>query len=256
VYVAWTRLNFSSKPGRSELWCAAMHRGAHAFTPAIQLGEPIELQHLSNTVHHVQLAVRPDGTLDVVWRQAPTGRLFHSSSTDGATTFMAPAALSADETMGAGQFPSLVATPNGGLLTAWENEGNVFCAVLESGKWTRPRPVGGELPAGVRVSHPAVAATADGLYVLVYCREPDRVRVVIYRSTNQGAKWEEHCCLDARGRAGGMGRTTNPGDYVGLAAGAGSLYAAYVLPGEGREGHHPRLHVAACGTVMPGAKSR
>jgi hypothetical protein len=106
------------------------------------------------------------------------------------------------------------------------------------------------------VSHPAAAATADGLYVLVYCREPDRARVVVYRSTGQGAKWEENRSLDARGLAGGKERTTSPGNYVGLAAGKGSLYAAYVLPGAGREDHNLRLHVALCQTVRPRVKGR
>jgi hypothetical protein len=256
LYVAWTRLDIGSSPGRAELWCAARPPGARAFTPAVRLGEAMELRHLNDAVHQVQLAVRPDGTLDAVWRQAPTGHILHASSADGAKTFAAPMAISRDEAAGTGRCPSLVATPNGGLLAAWESQGNVFGAVLESGKWTRPRPVGGEPRPGVRLSHPAVAATAEALFALAYRREPDRVCVAVYRSTDQGATWEEHRRLDARGLEGGTRYAASPGDYVGLAAGKGSLYAAYVLPGAGREDDKPRLHVANCGGVPPGLKSR
>jgi hypothetical protein len=106
------------------------------------------------------------------------------------------------------------------------------------------------------MSHPAAAATADGLYLLVYRRESDRVRVMVYRSTDQGVKWEEHCSLGTRGLVGGKGGATSPGDYLGLVAGKGSLYAAYVLAGEEREHHNPRLYVAECRAVTPKVKSR
>jgi hypothetical protein len=247
LYVAWSRIDQDQK--HCDLRCAALPPGAKQFTPSVRLGEPLDLKNVSDLIHHVQLAVCPDGTLDAVWRVAPTNRLVHASSQDGAKTFSKPLPISENEKSGVGQFPSLTTTPDCKLLVAWVRQGDVFCSVLASGRWSAPRHVAGDLPEGVRLSHPAVAATADALWVSAYRREnkPERVRVVLYRSTDEGKKWEAHCTLASREFPDGKAGRFSPGDYVGLAAAKGYVYAAYVLPGEGREGSRRQLYVSALG---------
>jgi hypothetical protein len=249
LYVAWSRLDEDQK--HCDLRCAALPPGAKQFTPSVRLGEPLDLKSVSDLIHHVQLTVRPDGTLDAVWRFAPTNRLVHASSQDGSKTFSKPLPISDNEKTGLGQLPSLTATPDGNLLVAWGNQGDVLCSVLASGRWSAPDPVAGNLPEGVRLSHPAVAATADALWVLAYRREnkPERVSVVLYRSTDLGKKWEEHCILASRDLSDGKARKFSPGDYVGLAAAKSCVYAAYVLPGEESEGPRPRLYVSTLGVT-------
>lgn len=249
AYVAWTRLDYGSKPNRAELWCAALRPVGGRATPAVRLGEPIDLKQTSSAVHHVQLAVRPDGTLDVVWRVAPTDRLLHAFSTDGAKTFSKPVPVSDDET-GAGRYPSLCPTPDGGLLAAWTNQRGVVGATLAAGKWSPPQLVAGELPQGVALTHPAVAATSDALWTLTFRREttPRRTSLVLYRSADRGVTWAEHLVLATRGAAV---RVMSPGDYIGLTGTKDSLYATYVLPGEGPDGPRPRLYFATVSSGPP-----
>lgn len=249
VYVAWSRLN--EDKNQFELRCAALPPGGKSFAEGVTLAEPIPLKHLQDAIHHVQLAVRPDGTLDAVWRRGDdANRIVHASSRDGGATFTKPEPIAADEKGGAGQFPSLTATPDGNLLAVWGDQGDVLCSVLTAGKWSAPRALAGKLPDGVRLTHPAAAATADALWVSVYRYEksPARARVLLYRSTDRGATWEEYCALATRGLTGGK-RLPSPGDYVGLTAAKNKVYAAYVLPEEGRDGPGPRLYVSALDTA-------
>jgi hypothetical protein len=245
LYVAWSRID--EDQNHCDLRCAALPPGARQFAPSVPLGEPVNLKGTVGAGHHVQLAVRPDGALDAVWRVAPSNRLVHAFSKDGARTFSEPVAISDEENTGVGQLPSLTATADGDLLVAWVHRGNVFCSVLASGRWCAPRRVDGQMPRGVGLSHPAVAATADTLWILAYRKDkkPDRLSVVLYGSTDRGNKWAEHCILASRELPEGKRREFSPGDYVGMAAAKSYLYAAYVLPGDGREEPRPRLHVSA-----------
>jgi hypothetical protein len=246
VYVAWTKLNFDNR--RSELWCAALPADGRQFSPAVRLGTPIEQKDGMHRIHQVQLAVRPDGTLDAIWKVAPSSRLVHATSQDGGATFSEPAAISDDETSGSGQFPSLAVARNGNLLAGWARQGNVFVSVRASGRWSVPRPVIGDLPEGVRLSHPATAASDDALWVLAYRREkPARVKVVLYRGSGGGRKWDEYCTLASRDLSQRAASQFSPGDYVGIAATQGRIYAAYVLPAE--DSPRPRLYVST--VVMP-----
>jgi hypothetical protein len=247
VYVAWSRLDEDKK--QWELRCAALPPGGKAFADGVTLGEPTESKHSPDAVHQVQLVVRTDGTLDAVWRTAGASRIVHASSRDGGATFSKPEPISADDNRGVGQFPSLVGTADGRLLAAWGHQGQVFLAVQSSGQWSAVQALAGEVPDGDQLSHPAVAATADALWVLAFRREkaPGRVRVVLYRSTDHGAKWEEYSTLAGRELTGGK-RAISPGDYIGLTAARNQVYAAYVLPGEERDGPSPRLHVSSLAT--------
>jgi len=244
TYVTWSQLNYDNK--RCELWCAALPPGGVRFTPKVALGEPIDLKASTNLIHHVQLAVRADGTIDAVWRIAPTNRIVHAFSSDGARSFSKPTPIAGDEMNGIGQFPSLAPCPDGGLLTAWVNHGNVFCSVFAAGHWSAPSGLDDDRAAKSRLSHPAVAAT-DALWVLVYREEesPKRLSVVLCRSEDQGKKWNEFQVLATRTSSSGKEYNFNPGHYFGLAAANGSIYAAYILPGEGSEAGRSQLYVTA-----------
>jgi hypothetical protein len=62
----------------------------------------------------------------------------------------------------------------------------------------------------------------------------------VFRSNDNGEHWRENWVLATRER---MAR--RPGDYVGLAAARERVYAAYVLPSEGKEKDRQRLYVCA-----------
>ena len=229
VYLAWSK--------HRDLRCAALRPGAREFTPSVRLGKPI----LSGG-HHVQLVVCADGTVHAVWRVMPSSRLVHAYSKDGAATFSEPLPI-ASEKSGVGHFPSMTVTPNGGLLVAWVNEENVLFSVHESGRWSEPRPVDEAWAERGRLSHPALAATVDALWMLVYRRERNEVQVVLYRSADCGKEWHGHCILASRRFVADEFR---PGDYVGLAGAKDRVCAAYVLPVQFQwgGGDGTRLHVS------------
>jgi hypothetical protein len=254
VYVAWTR--FDEERNQVDLYCAASPQGSGAFSEAVRLGESIALPVVGNNPgHQVQLATRPDGTLDAVWRMAPSGSLMHASSQDGGTTFSKAALIAPlpqDERSSVGQFPSLIATADGKLLAAWAGHGaDVLCSVLANGRWSRPRSLVAVPATRSVLSHPAAAATAGSLWVLSYRTEtsPSRVSVVLYRSTDEGNSWKEDQVIASRKLAEGLPSAFSPGDYVGLAAANGRVYAAYVLPGEDHIGAKPQLYVTAFGVT-------
>jgi hypothetical protein len=191
-----------------ELRCAVLPPGSRRFAPGVRLGEPISLKAGGSLVHDVQLAVRPDGTLDAVWRVAPPNRLVHALSKDGGTTFSKPMPISTDEGGGVGEFPSLAPALDGKLLVAWTHRDDVYCSVLVADRWSAPRRIAGVLPEGVCLSHPAATASSKALWVLAYRREnkPERLRVVLYRSIDRGKSWDEVCTLAGRELPGGMTR--------------------------------------------------
>jgi hypothetical protein len=248
VYVAWSRLDEDKR--QWELRCAALPPGGKTFPHGVMLGEPTGLQHSGGGVHQVQLGVRVDGTLDAVWRAPEGGCIVHASSRDEGASFSKPEPIAADDKRGVGQFPSLVEGAGGRPLVAWGRQGQVFLAVQSSGQWSAVRTLAGDPPGGDRLSHPAVAATADALWVLALRRvkAPGRVRVVLYRSTDHGDKWQEYSTLATRELTGGE-EGISPGDYIGLTAAKNQVYAAYVLPGEGRDGLRPRLYVSSLATT-------
>lgn len=251
LYVEWSRLDEERK--HCELRCRALPPGARQFAASVRLGEPIALHKGSALIHQVQLAVRPDGTLDAVWRLAPSSRLVHAFSRDGAATFSKPVPISGDEKNGVGEFPSLTAAPDGKLLVAWTNGSEVLYSVRTSGRWSSPRALDGALGEGTHLSYPAVASAKGLLWMLAYRQEaqPPCIRVVLYRSTDQGKSWKEDKILASRKLAGGGRRPFVPGDYVGLAAAKGVVCAAYVLPGEDRKGAKPQLYVSVFDPSAP-----
>jgi hypothetical protein len=249
VYVAWTR--YDEERNQIDLYCAAWRPGGMRFSDAVRLGESIPLPVIENNpVHQVQLATRPDGTLDALWRMAPSGRMVHASSQDGGRTFSKVVPIAQDEASSVGQFPSLIATVDGKLLAAWTGHGaDVLCSVLANGRWSSPRSLASVPATRAALSHPAAAATAGSLWVLLYRTEsyPGRVSVVLYRSTDEGNSWKEDQVIASRKLAEGRPSAFSPGDYVGLAAANGRMYAAYVLPGEDYIGAKPQLYVTAFG---------
>ena len=230
VYVAWTRLDATKV--RCELWCSALPAGGSKFSPAVQLGQPVAMQPGHILAHEVQLAIRSDGTLDVVWQIPVLRRIVHAYSTDGAKTFTEPTPILDMEPAGTGEFPTLAAVRGGKLVAAWKNRSRILCSIYSAGGWSTPVSVTGAAADGVDFSHAAVAATADALWLLAYRQEDkaDRVQVVLYRSNDEGRTWSQAAILATREFTNLMSRSFDPGEYVGLASSKNVLYAAYSLP--------------------------
>jgi hypothetical protein len=72
--------------------------------------------------------------------------------------------------------------------------------------------------------------------------------VVLYRSTD-ARSWKEEAVLASRALAEGLPRRFSPGDYVGLAAARGTVYAAYVLPGADHKEARPQFYVSVLGAT-------
>src|SRR5262249_59447058 len=140
------------------------------------------------------------GALDAVWKAAAPDRLVHASSQDGGASFSEPAMICDEDTSGPGRFPSLAAALNGDLLVCWGQPGGVFFSVRAADRWSVPRPLAGNLPEGVRLSHPAASVYGNSLWVMAYRQEtkPGRVRVILYRGTGGGKTWDEYCTLATR----------------------------------------------------------
>lgn len=199
-----------------------------------------------------QLAVRADGTLDVVWLEADSARtgVLHAASHDGGATFSPPVVLerTADsaETLG---LPTLAAGASGDLLACWTRSREsawtiVRCSHHRPGHgWSVPAPAL-TLPAGATAGYPAVAATQDAWWLLSYQAEAFATRVLLLRSED-GRTFAvrdtlaslplplEGFCADPMLSCRADLRMFTPGDYVALAAGGERLAAAYVLPRRG-----------------------
>ncbi len=250
LYVAWTRLNYTNN--HCELWSAALRPGQDRFAPNVLLEEPIGLEHAALQIHQIQLTVRSNGTLDAIWRVARTGQIVHAYSKDGAATFSKPRPIAVDAASGSGQFPSLTATPDGKLLAAWGDQGNVYCSVNADDHWSAPYRMNGDSSAKVGLYRHSVAATVNALWIFTYRTEKDSecLSVVLFRSDDQGKTWSQYQILATRDFPDGNAAKFKPGDYVGLAAAKDYVYAAYVLPGEGSQAKK-QLYVSA---IRPASK--
>ena len=193
-----------------------------------------------------QIAVRPDGTVDLVWVQEEenrSGRVLHAFSRDGGKSFSPPKAIeSLSDAAESLDLPTLAASPTGALSACWAR-GPLSSAAGTAIRCSGYQPGSGwSPPTSVKASgYPALAATEDAFWLLGYYAG-ETLRVALYCSRD-GRSFEavetlaetplsaERFCPRSNLPCRKDLETFTPGDYVGLAASSRRLAAAYVLPG-------------------------
>ncbi|HLE69208.1 MAG TPA: sialidase family protein [Vicinamibacteria bacterium] len=193
-----------------------------------------------------QLAVRPDGIVDLVWveeEENRSRRVLHAFSRDGGRNFSAAEAIEAlDGSAESIDLPTLAANPKGELSACWAR-GPVSSAAGTAIRCSGYQPRSGwSPPSSVKASgYPALAATENAFWLLGYYAG-ETLRVALHCSRD-GRSFEavetlaetplsaERFCPRSGLPCRKDLEAFTPGDYVGLAASSRRLAAAYVLPG-------------------------
>jgi BNR repeat-like domain len=237
IYVAWTA--FGANSAATVALSSSTDGGATYSEP----------RAIADDGFGVQLAVRPNGQLDIVSFNSNDESINHVFSTDGGATFSAPEMITTPTEGIRRDLPTVAVDPSGRLLACWlhstETRGpGSRCATNADGVWSDEVELAPDASDETLVVFPAVAASADGFWVLAY-RVDDVTDVVLYRSIDGGQTFTPYETIDTRNipRANfcaGVAHDTAcrydlaatqflPGDYVGLSAADGRVAAAYVL---------------------------
>jgi hypothetical protein len=265
VYVVWSRYD-QTLTGKtwSTLYLAVSRDGGRTYGAPIVIAprreQPGEVEHYS------QVAVRPDGTLDVVWNEFRAGRtsIVHRASRDGAATFGARETITVlpRGTTPVGLVSALAVSPTGKLGLCWSQStapkafvGRILCAVSAGhGAWSKS-----VLPFGAagRQYLPAVTFQGARLWVAGYRSTAQTTRVLVSGSAD-GTTFDRPILLAKRQYGRGALCAPHPpdcgahqrfvGDYIGAAAAPGHVWVDFVLPAAGRTSpNHVYLATIATG---------
>jgi hypothetical protein len=256
LYLAWTEV-FVRREGDGfvisrRLALASSRDGGRTASP---------LRSIADGGLGAQLAVRPDGTLDVVWLDVEpaagseaVSRVLHATSRDGGRTFSPPQPIESVADSAAGlDLPTLAADPSGNLLACWTRGGGaefagteIRCSHFREGEgWAAP-VVASTMASisGAAAGYPAAAFAAGAWWLLGYHADSSATRALLACSRN-GVRFivtdtlavtplpaERFCPRAGLPCRADRSRFT-PGDYVGLAGADRRLAAVYTLPGGG-----------------------
>jgi hypothetical protein len=257
VYLTW-HLNMP-QPDRtvtSTLWIASSRDGGQTFTEPIKVAD-----HFSG-----QIAVRHDGTVELVFGDREDRFMFHASSRDGGRSWSPPDTITVMPDDRAFDIPAILTTGGDSVVVCWAegpravgDRRKIQCSrSSRDHDWSEPAPLVPDLPGTSSVSYPSLAVNRQGVWVLAYRADADTTAVVLYRSTDGGRTFTVHRVLGSRpfGLArfcpspGGDCRRAPAdsvffmGDYAGLAASDDRLAAAYVLPRGAGVGERPTVYVS------------
>jgi hypothetical protein len=242
IYVAWTSASNGDVPRETIVFSSSTDGGATYSEPRV----------ISPNGFGVQLAVRPNGQLDVVSIDLVDQSINHMFSIDGGASFSEPQMITTATEGVRRDLPSIAVDPSGRLLACWlhstESSGpHTRCATEIDGAWSSEVLLQPDVADDTLIVFPAAAASSDGLWVLAY-RVDVKTEVILFRSTDGGQSFAQYEVLDSRNipRAnfcGGVAHDTDcrydfssiqfvPGDYIGLSATEGRVAAAYVLPAD------------------------
>jgi hypothetical protein len=196
-----------------------------------------------------QIAVRPDGVVDLVWVEEDeerSSRVLHGFSRDGGRSFSTPAAI--ESVAGAEEsfdLPALTVSPAGALAACWPRgplagspDTSIRCSAYDvRNGWMEPKSL--DAASG----YPAVASGGGAIWLLAYHAKRNTLRVSLHcsrdgrafeeiQTLSEAVLSEEKFCARAGLSCRKDPEAFTPGDYVGLAASPRRLAAAYVLPGD------------------------
>jgi hypothetical protein len=246
AYLAWSRLTFDTAI-RVQLLVAVSKDQGRTYGPPVVLDTRVQAA-LGDLEHDAQVAVRPDGTVDVVWNGVRHGRplILHAWSADGGVSFSAPETvvrLRPDASL-AGVVTSLAISPRGRLAVCWQqarspdlNDPLVACTVrARHGGWGPAQQI---LPGnGDRQYLPAAVFQGERLWAAAYVSSATSTRLVAVRGEGHHFgqpvtvnRWpvpgERICAPHPPDCLAGQ---TFIGDYIGMVAAGRRVVAAYIQP--------------------------
>jgi hypothetical protein len=260
AYMVWSRLTFDT--GRVELLAAVSKDGGRTYGPPVLLNTRVAAG-FGGLAENPQVAVRPDGTVDVVWNGTRHGRplILHAWSTNGGASFSAPETvvrLRPDASLD-GVVTSLAVSPRGLLAVCWQqarsadpNESRVACTVrARHGRWGPAQKI---LPGnGDRQYLPAAAFQGQRLWVAAYVSSTTSTRLVAVRgegnhfgrpvTVNRWPVPSQRICATG-GIFGCPEGQTFIGDYIGMVAAGRQVAVAYIQP-SARPSERNRLLVSS-----------
>jgi hypothetical protein len=259
AYLSWVR--FHVDDGRRELVVATSTDGGRSYAPPVVLDSSADAER-AGMEELVQLAVRPDGTLDAVWNGLRRGQpvILHASSVNGGRSF-SPAHVITHLRPNAsrlGIVTSLAVSPGGRLALCWSQarspdqyDAQVACTVTDRrGQWRERQAI---LPGNRdRQYLPAATFRGEQLWAAAYVSSATATQLVAV-AWDRGHfgdpvtinRWrvpaQRICgphppdCLPGQ---------TFIGDYIGLVAAGHRVVAAYAEP-SARDGEPNRVLVSS-----------
>jgi len=247
AYLAWVRVHPDT--GQHELLVSVSKDQGRTYAPPVLLDtlSPADPDELENP----QVAVRPDGSVDVVWYGVRHGRplILHARSTNGGASFSVPervVRLRPDASR-LGIDITLAASARGRLAVCWQqarspdrNDPRVACTVTaRRGGWGPEQEI---LPGNRdRQYLPAAAFQGDRLWVAAYVSSTTSTRLVAVPSKGHHFgrpitvnRWpipSDRICGPAPPTC--LEGQTFIGDYIGLVATRRQVVVAYIQPSAG-----------------------
>jgi hypothetical protein len=249
AYLAWSRLTFDTAI-RLELLASVSKDQGRSYGPPVVLDTRVQAG-IGVFGHNVQVAVRPDGTVDAVWNGVRHGRplILHAWSTNGGASFSAPetvAQLRPDASL-AGVVTSLAVSPRGRLAVCWSqarspdrNDPLVACTVrARHGGWGPAQ----QILSGNRDRQylPAAAFQGERLWAAAYVSSATSTRLVAVRG--EGNHFGQPVTVNRWPVPGGRICAPHPpdclegqtfiGDYIGMVAAGRRVVVTYIQPSAG-----------------------
>jgi hypothetical protein len=245
AYTVWIRDYLGVD--RHELLVAVSKDQGRTYGAPVLLDQSSEAE-LAGLDELAEVAVRPDGTVDVVWNGRRNGQplILHAWSTDGGASFSAPERVVQlrPDASPEGTVTSLAVSRSGRLAVCWQqarfldpNDSQVACTETDRhGEWGSPQEI---LPGnGDRQYLPAATFEGERLWVAAYVSSATSTRVVAVRDEGQHFghpitinSWSipsERICAPQPPVCAEGG--TFIADYIGMVAAGGHKVVAYVQP--------------------------
>jgi len=248
AYLVWVH-DFAD--GRHQLRFSVSRDRGHTYSAPIVLDRSTAAR-LDGLEELAQLAVRPDGTVDLVWNAVRHGRpvILHAVSTDGGASFRTqrPIARLRQGASRSGIVTTLAVSRTGRMGICWSQARSanrydplVACKIADhAGSWSHARRI---LPrGGSREYLPAAGFQGERLWVAAYVSDATSTRLVAVGARRHGFgraitvhRWpvpgSRICgprvpeCLDT---------ATFIGDYIGLVATSRRIVIDYIAPSRTR----------------------
>jgi hypothetical protein len=258
AYLVWVH---DYADGRHQLRLSVSRDRGQTYSAPIVLDRSTAA-HLDGLEELAQLAVRPDGTVDVVWNAVRHGRpvILHAVSTDGGASFRArrPIARLRRGASRSGIVTTLAVSRLGRMGICWSQARSpnrydplVTCKITDQdGLWSHARRI---LPRdGSREYLPAAGFQGERLWVAAYVSDATSTRLVAVAAQRHGfdRAITVHRWTVPRSRICGprvpecLDTATFIGDYIGLVATPRKIVIDYIAPSRNRS-HQNRMVISS-----------
>jgi hypothetical protein len=247
AYLVWLRFHLDT--GRRDVVVAVSRDQGRTYGPPVLL-DTLSLAERGDLEENPQVAVRPDGTVDVVWNGVRDGQpvILHAWSTDGGASFSVPETVVRlrPDASRQGIVTSLAASPRGQLAVCWSqarspdgSDPRIACTITAGrAEWGPQQEI---LPGnGDRQYLPAAAFQGERLWAAAYVSNAASTRLVAIRdgghhfghpiTVNRWPVPGERICAPPPEPAFCSEEQTFIGDYIGMAATARHIVVAYIQP--------------------------